>query len=73
MRPPAATGNALGLVEHRHHRGRGALNVSLLTGMKSCGPFKASTAAHCAIDDGFDVDCDWIVVIALISSAGPPA
>ena len=41
--------------------------------MKSCGPFNASTEAHCAIDDGFDVDCDWMVCIALISSAGPPA
>ena len=24
-------------------------------------------------EDGFEVDCDWIVAIALISSAGPPA
>ena len=23
--------------------------------MKSCGPFSASTEAHCAIDDGFEV------------------
>ena len=35
--------------------------------MKSCGPFSASTAAHCEIEDGFEVDCDWIVAIALIS------
>ena len=41
--------------------------------MKSCGPFSASTAAHCAIDDGFEVDCDCIVAIALISGSGPPA
>jgi hypothetical protein len=41
--------------------------------MKSCGPLSASTAAHCAIDDGFEVDCDWMVAIALMSCSGPPA
>jgi len=54
-------------------RSRRSLNILLFTGMKSCGPLRASTDAHCEIDDGFEVDCDWIVAIALISSAGPPA
>src|SRR5580704_8207589 len=45
-------------------RSRRSLNILLFTGMKSCGPLSASTDAHCEIDDGFDVDCDWIVAIA---------
>ena len=36
-------------------------------------PFKASTAAAWLIEDGFDVDCDWILPIALIISFGPAA
>src|SRR5258705_11726316 len=54
-------------------RSRRSLNILLFMGMKSCGPLRASTEAHCEIDDGFEVDCDWMVAIALISSAGPPA
>ena len=41
--------------------------------MKSCGPDSASTASAWLIEEGFEVDCDWIVPIALMSSAGPPA
>jgi hypothetical protein len=41
--------------------------------MKSCGPLSASTAAHCETAAGFEVDCDWIVAIALIKGSGPPA
>ena len=37
------------------------------------GPFSASTAAHWLIEQGFDVDCDWILRIAPISSVGPAA
>ena len=47
--------------------------LSLLATALIFTSFSASTEAHCAIDDGFEVDCDWIVAIALISSAGPPA
>ncbi len=39
-------------------RSRRSLNSLAFGLMKSCGPFSASTAAHCEIDDGFDVDCD---------------
>ncbi len=39
--------------------------------MKSCGPFNASTAAYWLTEQGFDVLCDWIVAIALISGTGP--
>jgi hypothetical protein len=54
-------------------RSRRCLKTLLCSAMKSCGPVSASSAAYCEIDDGFDVDCDWMVAIALISSAGPPA
>ena len=41
--------------------------------MKPWAPFKASTAAAWLIDEGFDVDWDWILPIALIISFGPAA
>jgi hypothetical protein len=41
--------------------------------MKSFGPLSASTAAHCDTAAGFEVDCDWIIAIALIKGSGPPA
>ena len=41
--------------------------------MKSCGPFSASTAAHCEIDEGLEVV--WLITLAmsLISGSGPAA
>ena len=30
-------------------------------------------AAHCDTAAGFEVDCDWIIAIALINGSGPPA
>ena len=54
-------------------RSRRSLNTLLCFGMKSCGPLSASTAAHCDTAAGFEVDCDWIIAIALISVSGPPA
>ena len=41
--------------------------------MKSCGPFSASTAAHCETDDGLDVVWLITLAIALISGSGPAA
>ncbi len=41
--------------------------------IKSCFPFRASTAAAWLIDDGFEVDWDWIFLIAEIISFGPAA
>src|SRR5712691_10894419 len=35
-------------------RSRRSLNILLFTGMKSCGPLRASTEAHCEIDNGFE-------------------
>ena len=46
------------------------MKIALCLAMKSCGPFKASTAAHCAMDDGLDVDCDCSFDMALISGFG---
>jgi hypothetical protein len=33
----------------------------------------AASAAAWLIEDGFEVDCDWMTPIALMSSLGPPA
>ena len=52
-------------------RSRRSRKISQFFGMKSCGPFSASTAAHCEIDDGLVVDCDCSLAIALISMVGP--
>ena len=49
------------------------MNILLLRGMKSCGPFSASTPAHCVMDDGLEVDCDCSLHMALISGSGPAA
>jgi uncharacterized membrane protein (GlpM family) len=54
-------------------RSRRCLKLALCFGMKSLGPLSASTDAAWLIEHAFDVDCDWMVVIALISSVGPPA
>ncbi len=37
-------------------RSRRSTNTLLFAAMKSCGPFKASTPAHCVSDVGFEVD-----------------
>ena len=52
-------------------RSRRSLKARLLSAMKPCGPFSASTAAHCEIELGFDVDCDCSLAMALISTSGP--
>ena len=54
-------------------RSRRSLKILLCFGMKSCGPLSASTAAHCDTAAGFEVDCDWIIAMVLISGSGPPA
>ena len=41
------------------------------SGMKSCGPFSASTAAYWLIEVGFDVYWLCTFVIALMSGSGP--
>ncbi|MNG39254.1 hypothetical protein D3C84_1272610 [compost metagenome] len=40
---------------------------------KSCGPFRASTAAHWLMDDGLEVV--WLATLRIrsISALGPPA
>src|SRR6476620_5962459 len=45
-------------------RSRRSLKILLCSAMKPCGPFSASTAAHCETAVGFDVDCDCTVAIA---------
>ena len=52
---------------------RRSLNTWALRGMKSCGPFSASTAAAWLIELVWVTDCDWIMLMALISAGGPPA
>lgn len=41
--------------------------------MKSWVPFKASTAAHCEMDEGLEVVWLIILAMALISGSGPAA
>ena len=52
-------------------RSRRSLNILVLRAMKSCGPFSASTAAHCVIDEGLEVDCDCSLHMVLMSGSGP--
>ena len=60
------------LVEHRHHEVAPFLEFRLVLRDESCGPFSASTAAAWRIEHGFEVDCHCSLVIAPISSFGPP-
>ena len=53
------------------YRSRRSLKIALCLAMKSCGPSSAATDAHCDTAVGFEVDCDWIIAIALISGSGP--
>jgi hypothetical protein len=54
-------------------RSRRRLNTALLAAMKSCGPFSASTAAHWLIEQGLEVDCDWILRMAADQRLRPAA
>ena len=48
-------------------------NESALFLIKSCVPLNASTDAAWLIDEGLEVDWDWIFLIALIIFSGPAA
>src|ERR1051325_2472644 len=52
-------------------RSRRSLKILLCFGMKSFGPLSASTDAHCDTAEGFEVDCDWIIAIAVTGVPGP--
>ena len=54
-------------------RSRRSWKIALFLAMKSCGPFSASTDAHCAIVQAPEVCWPWIMSIALISGTGPAA
>src|ERR1700750_1856336 len=54
------------------HRSRRSLKMALCLAMKSCGPSRASAAAHCDTAVGFEVDCDCTIAIALINGSRPP-
>ena len=48
-------------------------NSPAILATSSCGPSSASTAAHWAIEVGFDVTWLWMSVIALMMTLGPAA
>src|SRR4030095_16973092 len=52
---------------------RGRSHSPAILATSSWGPTSASTAAHCAIDDGFDVTWLWTSVIARMIARGPAA
>jgi hypothetical protein len=54
-------------------RSRRSWNSLALGLMKSCVPFSASSAAHCEMDEGFEVVWLIILAMALISGSGPAA
>ncbi len=54
-------------------RSRRSSKIFWNLGMKSCGPFKASTAAHCEMEVALVADWLCSLAIALISSRGPAA
>src|SRR5689334_914092 len=55
-----------------NHARRRVYSASI-TATESCGPVNASTAAHCAIEFVFEVECPWTFSIALVQSAGASA
>ena len=54
-------------------RSRRRLKTSAFLGMKSCGPFSASTAAAWLMEAVWVTDCDWIMLMALINGSAPAA
>jgi len=52
---------------------RRRLNSATIFGMKDWSPRRASIAAFCTIDVGFDVLWLWISVMAAITLSGPAA
>src|SRR5262249_56442027 len=52
-------------------RRRRRSNSPAILATSSWGPESASTAAHCATDDGLDVTWLWTSVMARMSSRGP--
>ena len=74
-RPPASgICRPLRLVQHRHDQVAALLEQPWRCGlMKSCGPFSASTAAHCEIEQASEVVWPARLAIALISGSGPAA
>ena len=48
-------------------------NSPTILAISSWGPVSASTAAHCAIDAGFEVTWLWMSVIARMMALGPAA
>ena len=61
------------LFNSRRHRSRRAWNTALRSARKSIGPSSAATAAAWLTELGLVVLCPWMVPIALMSVAGPPA
>jgi len=54
-------------------RRRRRSNSPAILATSSWGPVSASTAAHCAIEDGLDVTWLWTFVMARMSSREPAA